>query len=246
MVQGVLVVQIFLSYRKGDGDYAGLKLDEGLSQVFGADAVFRAGRSIPYGDRYDDTIGHALKRCDVAVVIIGSNWLTSSVAGPRPWRRYGKRNFRRIDMSDDFVRREIREARENGATVIPVLLDGTPPLRPDDLPPDIAFLAYCQYVRFDLRTFDADTRSLVGYLIASHDLNPRRQPPQDVGPLLLVTTGPASATQPQLAIEPRHDGDLEIELVRRDGTGKITSRLSGHADRNDLRMIAEALFALAQ
>lgn len=134
------MARIFLCYRSSDNDLTSLYFDEKLSEVFGKDNIFRARRSIEPGDSYEEMIEHALKECEVMLVIIGSRWLESLEV-----RAEGS-----TAEQQDWVRTEIATALGNPAVkVIPVLLNRVPRLDPALLPPDITALASKQYLSFD-------------------------------------------------------------------------------------------------
>lgn len=125
--------EIFINYRTGDGDQVAATLDEALGHRFGPDAVFRDGRSIRAGAEYPRELLTALRRSSALLVVIGSSW----VADPR------------LRRPDDWVRREILEARECRIPIFPVL--GDPSLRwltKDQLPNEISWLAEIQALRY--------------------------------------------------------------------------------------------------
>jgi hypothetical protein len=62
----------------------------------------------------------------------------------------------RLELPEDWGRRELVEAFDRGITVIPVLLDGRPRLAPSTLPAEVVALGRCQYVRLRHRHAGAD------------------------------------------------------------------------------------------
>jgi TIR domain len=138
---------IFINYRRRDEAYAAALLDEKLSKYFGSNFIFRASRSISAGADYEISILHAIEHCQVMLVVIGPNWSSALLNGS-------------ADIRDDWVRREISEAFKREIPVIPILLTGTVRLCEDDVPPDIARLARSQYLRFDYRNFEEDSRRI--------------------------------------------------------------------------------------
>jgi TIR domain len=151
------VASIFLCYRNGDGALAAALLDVMLSPVLGQDEVFRASRSIPPGDSYAEAIRLALKDCGTVLVIVGQRWLElmSSNRAVLP------------DGDGDWVRFEIVTALENGARIIPVLIEGVAPLQRSQLPADIAPLADLHYFRFNHRSIYRDAADLAAMLRSS-------------------------------------------------------------------------------
>ncbi|MBW4721748.1 toll/interleukin-1 receptor domain-containing protein [Saccharothrix obliqua] len=135
------MTSIFINYRRRDDAYAAALLDYGLSQQFGPESVFRAGRSILAGEDYEVGLSTALDLCSAMVVIIGPDWQDSFDAS--------------ADTSD-WVVIEISRALRRNIRVIPVLLSGTERLRADALPPELKTLARLQYLRFDYRNISQD------------------------------------------------------------------------------------------
>lgn len=143
------MADIFISYRNGDGEDAANILDSHLTSRFGADHVFRDVHSIPPGVRYDEHLIAEARRCRVLLAVIGPGW-----AGHPGLRAHA-----------DWVRREILEAHEADAIVIPVLKGrDTGRLRAEDLPEELDWLARIQSLRLDIRDSDADLRSIGDWL----------------------------------------------------------------------------------
>ncbi|RSN71574.1 toll/interleukin-1 receptor domain-containing protein [Actinomadura sp. WAC 06369] len=137
--------EIFINYRTGDGENVAAFLDRELSARFGWETIFRASKSIPFGDDYRRALLDGVRRSDALLALIGVRWLEVLEDGRR-----------RIDHPDDWVRREIIEAFDNGVRVIPVLLNNAHLPTSDLLPPELENLAYCQHTRLDARNLDAD------------------------------------------------------------------------------------------
>lgn len=155
-VRGVRPVPgVFVNYRTGDGDWAGALVKRELSAKFGPDEVFYASQSIRLGEDFSEKILGRLRQCDVLLAMIGPRWVAA----------VGRDGIRRLDKSDDWVRREIIEAFDHGLRVIPVLLDGINPLSEADLPDCLGQLARCQYLRMHHRNDDLDLTRLVDELV---------------------------------------------------------------------------------
>jgi hypothetical protein len=146
--------KIFINYRGSDAGWA-VYLDNVLSTRFGADRVFRASRSIQPSEDFIDRILSTVEASKVLVAVIGPGWLAAT-------DRTGRRA---LDGEDDWVRREIAYAFDKQVPVLPLLVDDTAPLRPDDLPHDIAQLARCQYLRMSYRSAETDTGRLSAELV---------------------------------------------------------------------------------
>ncbi|MFF1791125.1 toll/interleukin-1 receptor domain-containing protein [Kitasatospora sp. NPDC058243] len=136
---------IFVNYRTSDQEAAATLIERELSRRFGSDRVFRASKSIKIGRRFPQELLTAVRRSSVLIAVIGPLWGEARTADGR----------RALDDPEDWTRKEIAEAFESGALVVPVLVGRTTRLDRHDLPPEIAELAECQYRRLDTR--DAET-----------------------------------------------------------------------------------------
>lgn len=106
---------VFISYRREDAPLAARYICEMLRRQFGTTSVFLDVESIGSGDDFESRIMTELERATVVLAIIGPHWLAVT-------DKYGRR---RIDRSDDWVRRELTYALQK-CTVIPTLLLETP------------------------------------------------------------------------------------------------------------------------
>jgi hypothetical protein len=135
---------IFISYRSADDAYAAALLDQMLSEVFGANNVFRASRSIAPGSDYESALAAAVRASNVVLVIVGRAWIE------------GADGILETARPDDWVRTEIGMALELGTVIIPLLLAGVPRLADLELPSDMRQLCSFQYMRFDYRNIEND------------------------------------------------------------------------------------------
>ncbi|MFF9198788.1 TIR domain-containing protein [Streptomyces sp. NPDC014779] len=151
---------IFVNYRTDDGEATATLMDQELSRVFGRENVFRASKSIEAGSRFPQELLTAVRRSSVLLAVIGTRW-----------REVGGTDGRSaLENEGDWTRREIFEALETGAVVIPLLVGGAERLRSQDLPADIADLADCQYLRFSHRNAEADLKALIERLLRLPEL----------------------------------------------------------------------------
>ncbi|GAA2625844.1 toll/interleukin-1 receptor domain-containing protein [Streptomyces vastus] len=133
--------EIFINYRTGDGDHLAATLDEALGHRFGADTVFRDGRSIRPGSEYPHELLSELRKSSVLLVVIGPDWVTAP----------------RLRDPDDWVRREILEAHACRIPIIPILGDPSVTwLRREELPQEISWLAELQSLRYAPYTSTTD------------------------------------------------------------------------------------------
>ncbi|MFJ4962658.1 toll/interleukin-1 receptor domain-containing protein [Streptomyces sp. NPDC088729] len=146
---------IFVNYRTDDEEATATLVDRELSRVFGSENVFRASKSIGPGSRFPQELLTAVRRSSVMLAVIGPRWLAAAGSGDRS----------PLEDENDWTRREIREALETGAVVIPLLVGGAKRLRSEDLPAEIGDLADCQYRRLNHRNAEADLGGLADDLV---------------------------------------------------------------------------------
>lgn len=137
----------FVSYRRDDSrDWANLLADT-IQRQFGRDAVFIDTDSLRAGDEWNRRIEEALARATVVLPVIGPKWLF--LQNPDDGRR-------RLDVDDDWVRKEIEHATNAGKELIPVLVSGAPVPGTNALPPSISALPSRQALRVnDKRDIEA-------------------------------------------------------------------------------------------
>ena len=134
-------MSIFISYRRSDTDSAVL-FYSWLRERFGPEQVFWDREDIPPGARWADVLDQRLRRSTALVALIGPDWLTMT----------DKAGRRRLDDSEDWVRREIALALEQELLVLQVLMGGAKVPDVEQLPPDLAQLADLQVLHLsDLR-----------------------------------------------------------------------------------------------
>lgn len=141
---------IFVNYRTNDEDTTATLIERELSRRFGTDRVFRASKSIRIGQAFPQELLTAVRRSSVLLAVVGQRWAAARTADGR----------RALDDPEDWTRREIIEAFESRALVVPVLVGRATRLDRHDLPSEIAKLADCQYRRFDNRDAESGLRRL--------------------------------------------------------------------------------------
>src|SRR5947199_3342023 len=122
---------IFISYRREDSAaYAGRLCDQ-LTAVFGESRVFMDVEDIPPGQNFAQTIEDKIANCCAVLVIIGPRWIEIL-------RKRSK------EHQEDYVCREIEEALNRKATIIPVLVGGANIAQLTDLPESLTELPFHQ------------------------------------------------------------------------------------------------------
>jgi hypothetical protein len=153
------MARFFISYSREDSAAETGRLYDLLCERFDSDAVFMDVDTLRPGVNYAAVIEQELRECQVLLAVIGRGWLTASTPS----------GSRRLDIPDDFVRREIELALLRGVTVIPVLVDGaqTPP--ESALPESLRPLTGLQAVALDTPEFRRDADPLLATLAGVKD-----------------------------------------------------------------------------
>ena len=157
---------VFISYRRGDSaGHAGRMFDH-LARRFGHTSVFMDVAGIKPGVDFVDEIDRAVGRCDVLIVVIGREWLTSADGKGR----------RRLDDAADFVRVEVAAALKRNVRVIPALVEGATMPAAEALPADLRPLARRNAIELSDTRWDSDLGILMKALEGiSADDKPHRK-----------------------------------------------------------------------
>ncbi|MFJ5645098.1 TIR domain-containing protein [Streptomyces sp. NPDC093223] len=175
---------IFVNYRVGDCETEAALLHRLLAERFGDEQVFFASSSIQLSADFTEAIPEGLARSSVLIAVIGPEWLAVTDAHGTP----------RIQLDEDWVRRELAYAFEHDISVVPVLVDRGRRIRMPlaaDLPDDLAGLERCQYLRMHyqnlrLERLFADLAVLTPQTFAHRVLLPPEELPPDPGPSMLL------------------------------------------------------------
>ena len=157
-------MRVFLSYRRDDtGGRAG-RLFDALATRYGHDAVFQDVNTVEPGVNFVRQVEAAIRSSDAVLVVIGPRWLSSTAPD----------GGRRVDQSDDFVRRELTVALDADVRVVPVLVDGATLPLAGDLPDELVPLLERQAVSIDDVSWRQDVDALIRRL--EGDPQPTTQP----------------------------------------------------------------------
>jgi formylglycine-generating enzyme required for sulfatase activity len=121
-----------------------------LVDHFGQDQIFMDIDSIEVGLDFKQVIDNAVSSCEILIVLIGKDWLSSS-----------KGTQRRLDDPLDFVRLEITAALNRNIRVIPVLVQGASMPSPQDLPETIRKLSLRNAFELSDRGWNRDVAELI-------------------------------------------------------------------------------------
>ncbi|MBA4056134.1 MAG: hypothetical protein C0490_15575, partial [Marivirga sp.] len=142
-------MKIFISYRRSDTSHAVKLMHQKLHEQFQGGKIFRDVDSIASGTDFKRRITDAIAECHVVLAIIGERWFDAKKQDPK---------------KVDFVKFELKCAKRNGITIIPVLVGNNTKL-PDDLPRDLRWVLGLHVSRLrDDPDWDIDMDRLVNEL----------------------------------------------------------------------------------
>jgi TIR domain len=142
---------IFISYRREDAEGQAGRLFNDLARYFGEDSVFMDVAGIEPGRDFRRVIDEHVASCGVLLAMIGKTWIDATDESGR----------RRLEDPMDFVRLETASALKRDIPVVPVLVHGTRMPRAEQLPEDLAELAYRNGVELTHARWDSDVQLLI-------------------------------------------------------------------------------------
>ncbi|HYI27751.1 MAG TPA: 4a-hydroxytetrahydrobiopterin dehydratase [Bradyrhizobium sp.] len=142
---------IFVSYRRLDSAIFSQWLAVQLRAAYGQDCVFIDTENIRDAAAWAQQIESSLRNASLIIVVIGKSWLSISDEVGR----------RRIDLPDDWVRREIETGLKIRKRILPLLIEGAELPAREALPDSIAPLLDIQARRMSIGTIAKDMSSLV-------------------------------------------------------------------------------------
>jgi hypothetical protein len=116
--------KLFISYRRADARGIAGRLSDTLGAYFGDDRVFRDIENIAGGADFGEVIEQNLQTADAVIVLIGPDWLSIR----------SENGQRRLEDPSDWVAEEIAVAMQLKKPIFPVLVDGAPMPRVEELP----------------------------------------------------------------------------------------------------------------
>ena len=147
------MAKIFISYRREDAQHQADRLHAVIAPHVedAARDIFIDIDNIPLGVNFAAHLDEKVSQCEVLLALIGPGWLEAR----------NNAGNRRLDDPEDFVRIEIASALKRGIPVVPVLLDGAPVPRAQDLPEDLKELALRHGTAIQRQSFEADAIRLI-------------------------------------------------------------------------------------
>jgi hypothetical protein len=187
---------IFISYRREDAEGQAGRLFDDLARYFGEDTVFMDVAGIEPGRDFRRVIDEHVASCGVLLAMIGKSWVEVTDETGR----------RRLDDPMDFVRLETASALKRDIPVVPVLVHGARMPRAEQLPEDLAELAYRNGVELTHARWDSDVQVLIKALSPYvESLQTSEGRVKVAGPAKAPTTTPTADTAP-VSVLPRTAG----------------------------------------
>jgi hypothetical protein len=137
---------IFISYRREDAEGQAGRLFDDLVKLFGEQSVFMDVAAIEPGRDFRKAIDEHVASCGVLLALMGKNWVDARDQAGR----------RRLDDPLDFVRLETAAALKRDIPVVPVLVHGASMPRADQLPADLADLAFRNAIELTHARWNSD------------------------------------------------------------------------------------------
>src|SRR5262245_26148209 len=192
---GVALGGIFISYRREDSAHSAGRLYERLAHEFPRGQLLMDVDAIEPGLDFAKVLDEQVSGCDVLLAIIGPNWVGAKT----------QNGIRRLDDPDDYVRIEIATGLKRDIRVIPILVDGAPMPRAEELPEPLKPLARRNAVQVSHVRFGADTQGLVQVLLRI------TTPPKQAGVpgrkrIFLAVAGPDRPHVEEVALALRDEG----------------------------------------
>jgi len=208
---------IFISYRREDSAAQAGRLRATLLGQFGEQAVFMDTSSIQPGMEWPARIADALDSAQVVVVVLGPGWIRVSEESGQ----------RRIDLENDWVRRELEEAFTRKKEIFPVLVSGARIPPADWLPKSLAELPTRQALEIRDGYWDHDVKLLMRRLETLDKVPQGKEPvgdypspgavlPDPISDEMLETALRKTLKRWKKVVSPRPDkpDSVRIELFR--------------------------------
>lgn len=162
------MTKIFISYRRADSQETTDRLHDQMTVHFGDGNVFQDVDNIPFGVDFRKYLQAEIAKCDVVLVIIGTEW--TRIMGER------------AHEPNDFVRIEVESALRLGKLIVPVTIRGVGMPNPSDLPESIRDICWLNAARVRPNPdFRNDCRRLadgIKAFLAENPLTPQPPLPQ--------------------------------------------------------------------
>ena len=176
---------IFINYRRGENLRDAQHLATLLARRFGDKRIFLDVRGIDGGEQWLPALGKQVAASDIMVALIGKTWIDLK----------DDEGNRRLNNANDFVRFEIAQALQRNIPVLPVLLDGAPMPKINELPHDMMALTLFQGMPLRVESVVQDAEAIARRLKIMLDQRRRRGVPGwavGLGAAVLLMIGAAA------------------------------------------------------
>jgi hypothetical protein len=146
--------KLFINYRSEDAGTTASRLFQDLERALAPGQVFLDHERIEGGDAWPDRLRDEVLTASAIFCLIGKRWLTASDP---------ETGDRRLNLPEDWVRREIEASLERQIPIVPVLIDdaGAPSRRAFQTVPSLAPLAELQWLPLRRKEWRTDLEALV-------------------------------------------------------------------------------------
>jgi len=159
--------RIFISYRRADSFVPSGRIYAWLRERLEG-RVFMDVGGIPLGDNFVKVIQGEIERSTLLLAIIGTDWCLAA----------GEDGAIRLDQREDFVRREILTAINNGVRIVPVLVNGATMPKENDLPASLRLLVKLNAISIQDDSFEDGMNRLLDVARHSAIIIERRESEQ--------------------------------------------------------------------
>ena len=196
---------IFLSYRRGDTQWAARGIYDRLVSRYGRGNVFRDLDAIPPGARFRDYVEKKISESDVLILLIGMAWAAYKDETGR----------RRLEHPRDPVRLEVETALRLGVPIIPVRVEGAPMPTERDLVPSIYDLLEFNAAEVTDSRWEYDLDRLLWAIDETVERWLRAPAPESAGGTILPVAPPdPAAEERRQAEEQRKQREAEEQAQR--------------------------------
>src|SRR5690242_13757788 len=212
---------IFLSYRRGDTQWAARGIYDRLVDRYGRKNVFRDLDAIPPGARFRDYVERKISESDILILLIGKAWASYADETGR----------RRLEHPRDPVRLEVETALRLGVPIIPVRVEGAPMPTAGDLVPSILDLLEFNAAEVSDSRWEYDVDRLLWAINETVEHKLRRSAPEAVRESVPPATSPRTQfeegrPQNQAASSTRpHSGQKASKSTGADGASSAGDAL---------------------
>ncbi len=147
------MARIFISYQRASSSPDALLIHEKLSKHFGKQNVFIDMMDLVPGVNFPEAIKTAIKKSDIFLVVIGSQWLNTKDAEGRT-----------VADEDNWSRHELEMALSQNKRVVPVIMNSASFPIADELPFELRSLTEKQAVELRYTNFEADLGALISWM----------------------------------------------------------------------------------